>query len=260
MLREIVRIDEDLCDGCGLCVPSCAEGALKIVDGKARLVSDQLCDGLGACLGECPRGAIKVEKREAEAFNEAAVKAASHSKSSEPRRVPMPEMEQAPFHGGCPGSRLRQFGKAEARTPQAGSGDDPPSELSHWPVQLALLPPNAPVLREASLLIAADCVPVAYAGFHTKLLRGRAVLIGCPKFDDLDMYTRKLTAIIQTNDLREIVVARMQVPCCMGIVAAVVEARREAGVDVPVREVVIGVQGELLADRCLTAESCGEVV
>ena len=260
MLREIVKIDEDLCDGCGLCVPSCAEGALKIVDGKARLTSDQLCDGLGACLGECPQGAIKIERREADAFDEAAVQAATGSKPSEAHRVSMPQAEAALPHGGCLGSRLRQFGKAATPMPDPGSGDEPASELSHWPIQLGLLPPNAPVLREASLLIAADCVPVAYANFHGKLLRGRVVLIGCPKFDDVEGYTQKLTAIIQTNNLREIVVARMQVPCCMGIVAAVVEARRQAGIDVAIREVVIGVQGELVADGCLTAESCGETV
>jgi hypothetical protein len=233
---------------------------LKTVDGKARLVSDQLCDGLGACLGECPRGAIQIERREAEAFDEAAVEAASKSAPTEAHGVPMPQMENAPVHGGCPGSRLRQFYKAAAPTSGPGSGDEPVSELNHWPIQLGLLPPDAPVLREASLLVAADCVPVAYANFHARLLRGRAVLIGCPKFDDVEAYTQKLTAIIQTNNLREIVVARMQVPCCMGIVAAVVEARRLAGIDVPVREIVIGVQGELMADCCLTTERCGETV
>jgi NAD-dependent dihydropyrimidine dehydrogenase PreA subunit len=254
MLREIVKIDEDLCDGCGLCVPSCEEGAIKIIDGKARLISDRLCDGLGACLGHCPRGAIRIEKREAAAFDEEAVAPAM---AHEPDPAPAAEL---PIHGGCPGSRMQQFHQPPVPVSKTDDSIEPVSELMHWPVQLRLLPPQAPVLREAQLLIAADCVPVAYASFQAKLLRGRAVLIGCPKFDDIQDYTDKLAAIIRENNLREIVVARMQVPCCLGIVMAVAEARRRAGSVVPIREVVIGVHGELLSDRCLEEEGCKEAV
>jgi NAD-dependent dihydropyrimidine dehydrogenase PreA subunit len=235
MIREVVSIDEALCDGCGLCIPSCHEGALRIVDGKARLVSDRMCDGLGACLGHCPRGAIKVEKREAEAFDEAALPIS---------RAPAPA--RTPHAGGCPGSRYVQFKSPAARTQPAGPAQDQPSALTHWPVQLRLLSPHAPALQGAALLVAADCVPVACADFHAKLLAGRAVVIGCPKFDDLPAYVAKLTEMLRGNDLREVVVARMEVPCCGGILQAVLEARRQANSAVPVTDVVISVQGEVL--------------
>ncbi len=275
MIREIVHIDEAKCDGCGLCVPACEEGAIRIVDGKARVVADNLCDGMGACLGHCPRGAITIERREAPDFDEAAVArhlaangtrgAALHSGQArvDEARAPMPL-----GHGGCPGSRMQTFGassvspalkgsapkRCDGRKPTAADdGDATPSELSHWPIQLRLLPPTAPVLQHASLLIAADCVPVAYADFQGRLLRGRAVLIGCPKLDDLPAYVEKLTQIIALNDLHEVVVARMEVPCCGGILAAVLEARRRAESSVRVRDVVISVRGELLATREVAA-------
>jgi Pyruvate/2-oxoacid:ferredoxin oxidoreductase delta subunit len=255
MIREIVTIDETKCDGCGLCVPACHEGAIRIVDGKAQLVADRLCDGLGACLGHCPRDAITIERREADDFDEAAVAAANPAPCGDLPQV-TPASGAAP-HGGCPGSRLMQFAGRAAAADDAAVGA-PASELTHWPVQLQLLPPQAPVLRGARLLIAADCVPVAYAGFHQQLLRGRAVLIGCPKFDDLPGYVQKLTEIIRLNGLREIVVARMEVPCCMGIAQAVHTARAQAGVDVPVREVVIGTDGEVRGERTthLTTAAC----
>jgi ferredoxin len=242
MMREIVHIDEELCDGCGLCIPSCHEGALQLVSGKARLVSDRLCDGLGACLSHCPRGAIKIEHRAADGFDEAAV--AAHQKPA-----PTPHAAAHHAHGGgaCPGSRLAVFD----RKPDDAPGGPVASELTHWPVQLRLLPPNAPVLRGASLLIAADCVPVAYGDFQRRLLHGRAVLIGCPKFDDLPAYMEKLTEIMRVASPREVVVARMEVPCCAGIVAAVVEARRQAGTATPVTEVIIGTHGDLLSERTI---------
>ena len=260
MIREIVTIDEDLCDGCGECVPACHEGALRIVDGKARLVSDRLCDGLGACLGHCPQGAIKIEPRAADAFDEAAVAAQTRQPPAPAAAGGCPGVFQpgavsgpAPG-GGCPGSRLMEFGGAQS------GGEDVPvtgqrSELTHWPVQLRLLPPQAPVLKGASLLLAADCVPVACADFHARLLRNRAVVIGCPKFDDLDGYVAKLTEMIQAGGLREIVVARMEVPCCAGIVYSAVEARRRAGVDVPITEVMVGTRGEILAERPVPIEA-----
>jgi NAD-dependent dihydropyrimidine dehydrogenase PreA subunit len=256
MIREIVTIDESKCDGCGLCVPACEEGAIKIVNGKAKLVSDRLCDGLGACLGHCPRGAITVEKRPADAFDEAAVAAAQQQSRTSLPTTPQsaPQPHAAPTaHGGCPGSRLMQFGTQPEQNPATAtsktSSGDTTSELTHWPVQLGLLPAHAPILRNASVLIAADCVPVAMPDFHQNLLRGRKVVIGCPKFDDVAGYVEKLTAMLATQNLTEVVVARMEVPCCMGIAMAAVEAARRAAVDTPVREVVVSTQGKVISDR-----------
>jgi len=231
MRRPIVIIDEEKCDGCGDCVPSCHEGAIRVVDGKARLVADVLCDGLGACLGHCPQGAIRVEEREARPFDEAAVEAAR-------AQVPSP----APT---CPSSQLRVFqpGPSPGLDP-APAGPPSGSSLSHWPVQLALLHPAAPVLRGASLLLAADCVPVADPRFHADLLPGRAVALGCPKLDEVEPYVQKLAAMIAANGLKEITVARMEVPCCGGLLAVALEARRRAGSDVAVRELVVGIRGE----------------
>ncbi len=234
MIREIVRIDEERCDGCGDCVPSCHEGAIEIVDGKARLSSDRLCDGLGDCLGHCPQGAIEIVRREAADYDEELV--AAHLAATAPK----PAAPPAAAMGGCPGSRQLRIDRPARSASAARSA---PSELSHWPIQITLLPPTAPALRGARLLVAADCVPFAYADFHAKLLRGRTVMVGCPKLDDLEAYTDKLTEVIRLNDLKEILVARMEVPCCMGILQAVLAARQRAGVDVEVRDVIVGVQG-----------------
>jgi Pyruvate/2-oxoacid:ferredoxin oxidoreductase delta subunit len=266
MIREIVTIDEELCDGCSLCVPACHEGALRIVNGKARLLSDRYCDGLGACLGHCPRGAIKIERRNADAFDETAVAArfevvsVSPSGDGCPGSRPAAFPEVAPLACGCPGSRLMTFGERapaieDATTDSASTCPRQRSELTHWPVQLRLLPPNAPILRGARLVVAADCVPVAYPDFHARLLRGRAVVIGCPKFDDLEGYVEKLTEMIRANGLREIVVARMEVPCCTGIVYAVQEARRRANVEIQITEVVIGTRGDVLVERDLPVQA-----
>jgi NAD-dependent dihydropyrimidine dehydrogenase PreA subunit len=241
MMREIVTIDENLCDGCGLCIPSCAEGALKIVDGKAKLLSARLCDGMGACLGHCPKGAIKIEQREAQAFDEEEVErqkklaSAKHTAS------------QAVGAHACPGSMFVSL-KREASAEKLKAGEEQgegelQSELMHWPVQLRLLAPHAPVLRGAHLLVAADCVPVAYPDFHRRLLKGHAVVISCPKFDDNEEAAQKLAEIIAHNELTEITVARMSVPCCGGIVRAVLRARELAASDVKVSEVVIDHQG-----------------
>jgi NAD-dependent dihydropyrimidine dehydrogenase PreA subunit len=254
MIREIVTIDQDRCDGCGLCVPACEEGAIKIVHGKAQLAADNLCDGLGACLGHCPQDAIRIERREADAFDLNAVEhAAAQADHSDDSHVGLPVMTQpqpapaAPHAGGCPGSRMMQFHQPAA--PATAADADTPSALRQWPVQINLLPPNAPSLQNARLLIAADCVPVAYAGFHQKLLAGRTVLIGCPKFDDLAGYVERLAAIFAHNTLREVVVARMQVPCCTGIFQAVLEARRRTNSPTPIREIVVSVEGDVLLDQ-----------
>jgi NAD-dependent dihydropyrimidine dehydrogenase PreA subunit len=275
-----VRIDEDRCDGCGLCIPSCHEGALRIVDGKARLVADAACDGLGACLGHCPQGAITIERREALAFDEAGVPVAGTAGPSTtvrpvagvhpvatdhpvagvhpPQTVRPPQgapvEPSAHRFGGCPGARAMQFDRRHPVPPVSTATErsgPPQSELTHWPVQLGLLPPGAPAFRAARLLIAADCVPVAYAGFHEHLLRGRSVAIGCPKFDDVQGYVKRLTEILRQGAIEEILLARMQVPCCQGLVLAALAARDRAGVDVAIREVVISVDGRMLDDHLL---------
>jgi NAD-dependent dihydropyrimidine dehydrogenase PreA subunit len=263
MLRKIVRIDEAKCDGCGQCLPACAEGAIALSGGKARLSSDVLCDGLGACLGECPQGAIEVIEREADAFDEAAVKlhladgraplghaaeAAPARSAAAPRaRLPIFGHGSAP-EGGCPGSRpmtlpsrgLAVVPDAPGPAPAAGRAE---SRLGQWPVQLHLVPVNAPYFRGADLLVAADCVPFAYPRFHEELLAGRALVVGCPKLDDLPSYVEKLGRIFAANEIRSVTVARMEVPCCGGISMAARRSLAAAGKDVPVRDVVIGVDG-----------------
>ncbi len=249
MIREIVKIDEAKCDGCGLCVPSCHEGAIRMVNGKAKLSSDRLCDGIGDCLGHCPLGAITIVRREAADYDEALV-AANMARQAAPQAAPQAHtpVNGAPVNGGCPGSAMRQFGQP-ARPAAAPAETGSRSDLSHWPVQISLIPAQAPMLRGARLLVAADCVPFAYPDFHAKLLRGRTVMVGCPKLDDLDSYVEKFTDVLRLNELQEVVVARMEVPCCTGILQAVLEARRRAGVEVAVREVVVGVQGQILLEN-----------
>jgi len=265
MIREIVSIDEDLCNGCGECVPACAEGAIQIIDGKARLVSDNLCDGLGACLGHCPQGAIKIERRESAVFDEeearrhvARLKASGdeHRTDNEKPAVEPDTREPAGHaHCGCPSSQFAQLDRSPCqgdvgKEQDCGAGGaSRVSELTHWPVQLRLLPPTAPVLSGARLLIAADCVPVAYGGFQSDLLRDHAVVVLCPKLDDPSGYVEKLTEIIRRNDLAEITVARMEVPCCGGILRMVLQARELAESDVAVSDVVISVSGELLTRK-----------
>lgn len=249
MLREIVRIDEDKCNGCGLCVPACAEGAIRIIDGKARLLADNLCDGLGACLGHCPEDAIIIEQREAEDFDEEAVEQHLHGQSDPAPAVPAGGCPSAqvrqvapPAHGGgCPSTRIRQFdGPAGGPTRDAAPRR---SELRQWPVQMHLVPPSAPFLANADLLLAADCVPFAYADFHRDLLQGQALLIGCPKLDDGQAYLEKLTAILQQNDIRSLTVAHMEVPCCSGLIALARQALAASGKEVPLKTLRITIDG-----------------
>ena len=270
MIREVISIDEDLCNGCGECVPACAEGALQIIDGKAKLVSDTLCDGLGACLGHCPQGAIKIERREATAFDEAAARrhvagleasgGAPHRDYGESGPTPGAEKPAGAVHSACPSARFARLEHAlcptatGAKPGGAAGGTDQDSELTHWPVQLHLLPPTAPVLQGARLLVAADCVPVAYAGFHSELLRDHVVVVACPKLDDPTGYVEKLTEMIRHRELAEITVARMEVPCCGGILRMVLQARELAGSDVPVNDVLISIRGEIMARRQISIE------
>jgi Pyruvate/2-oxoacid:ferredoxin oxidoreductase delta subunit len=281
-IRKMVKIDEEKCNGCGACVPGCAEGALAIVDGKARLVKESYCDGLGACLGECPQGAISIEERDAAEFDPAAVErhlagggAAAHpaplATSPAPaaarlfgagaaagRAAPSPSATQgreapaAAHHGGCPGSRMMQFRRPPA---PAATSDAPPtsgpaqSALNHWPVQLALLPVEAPFYQDAELVLSADCAAFALGDFHSRLLRGRALAIACPKLDDVAPYVDKLTEILRRNRVRGLVLVHMEVPCCGGIVRLAHEAARRSGRTIPARDVTVSVSGEILSDE-----------
>jgi len=229
VLRKIIRIDEEKCDGCGLCVDACHEGAIHIEDGKARLVSDIYCDGLGDCLSECPQAAITIEEREAELFNEEAVK------NRMDKTKPKPSM------GGCPGSALRNFtdkSRAE-RMVVAPAGD---SCLGHWPIQLNLIPPGAPFLKMADHLICADCVPFAVKNFHDKYLVDKAVLVGCPKLDDLPYYQDKMKAIFAQADPKSITVLKMEVPCCTGIAQAALQAAKESTPEIQPKVITISIK------------------
>lgn len=245
--RKVIRIEEQKCDGCGECVPSCAEGAIAIVNGKARLVSETYCDGLGACLGHCPQGAITIEEREAEAFDEAKTRehlAGFRRRQAVPR--PLPLAAVAPQ---CPGSMLRNL-KQRPVASGAADGDamgPQPSELRNWPVQLALVPPNAPYFRDADLLLVADCVPFACADFHRRFLRGRPVVIGCPKLDQAEFYVEKLAEIARAAEPRSLTVVHMEVPCCSGLTRIAQHALGMVQRDTPLIDVTVAIGGDVLA-------------
>jgi NAD-dependent dihydropyrimidine dehydrogenase PreA subunit len=263
-MRKIVRIDEEKCDGCGDCVPSCAEGAIRIIDGKARLISETLCDGMGSCLGECPRGAITIEERDAADFDPAEVERRKTSAQGlHGLYCPYPPPEHATEAPKCPGSAPRSLRPAEPhasgsrktpirpRQPPTDEMEEEPqfegrSRLAHWPVQLGLIPPTGPIWQDSHVLIAADCVPFAMAGFHERLLAGKSLAIACPKLDNMEPHVEKLARIFASNDIRSITVAHMEVPCCWGIARAVEVALKIANrTDIPVETVVIGVNGEI---------------
>lgn len=257
IIRKIVEIDEEKCDGCGACIPSCAEGALAIVQGKARIVKDLYCDGLGACLGACPRDALKIIEREAEDFDEAAAHAHVARMKAE---AEMKAARPATLGCGCPGSAMMSMQPRAAKAPAARTsspcacmgGDEevapeaPASALSHWPVKIKLVPPHAPFLRGAELVVAADCAPVALAGFNPNVLAGKVVMIGCPKFDDVDAYLAKFQEIFAVSGVASVTVLRMEVPCCTGLSGLVHEAARRAGSAVPIKDVVITRNGDMV--------------
>lgn len=241
MKRNIVEIDEEKCNGCGACVDACHEGAIKLIDGKARLVSETYCDGLGACLPHCPTGAISVIERESAEFNEEAVKA-----NLQARNISQAVVQT---HNGCPGSAMRSIQHAPAvKAPpvQAPIEVETASELSQWPVQMKLVNVNAPYLQNCDLLVAADCTAFAYSRFHQEFIRGRVTLIGCPKLDDNGYYIDKLTQIFAQNEIRSVTVVRMEVPCCGGIVQAVKQAMLANSQILPYREVVISIDGQII--------------
>ena len=241
--RKIIEIDEDLCDGCGICVPSCAEGALQVVDGKARLVGELYCDGLGACLGDCPTGALTIVERDAEEFDEEAVE-----ELLKKRDVSEGEKLTAAV-GGCPSAQIQTFGHEKpcqsANMPVVQKGGSA-SALSHWPIQVRLVPPHAPFLKGADLLVAADCTPVAYPHFHRDFLEGKAVMVGCPKFDDRDEYIQKFAEIFREANIRSVAVVVMEVPCCSALPIIVKQGMEEAGKKMPMEEIVISTRGDIL--------------
>ena len=241
--RKIVKIDEEKCNGCGLCIPNCAEGALQIVDGKAKLITDKFCDGLGACLGHCPQDAITITERETEDFDEKAVEAHLHQKDVV-KPEPEPQTKPAPLFTGCPSSRMIHFKVAEPRN-EASSATPLVSMLSQWPVQLKLVPVNAPYFQDADLLVVADCVPLAYANFHQDFIKEKAVVVGCPKLDDIQYYREKLAEILKTNPIKSVTVPYMEVPCCFGLVKATEEAIKASGKTIPLKKVKIGIRGEI---------------
>jgi NAD-dependent dihydropyrimidine dehydrogenase PreA subunit len=236
VLRKIVKIDEEKCDGCGVCVPACAEGAIQIIDGKAKLISEIYCDGLGACLGECPQGAITIEEREAKEFDEEAAK--QHVESNVHTKEELP--------CGCPSTTVTQFERPAITATAPADEICQQSMLGHWPVQLTLVPPTAPFLQGADILLTADCVPFAYAGFHHNFLKDHALLVACPKLDDFRAHQQKLTEILRSSNIKSLTVVHMEVPCCSGLVHMAKQAIGASGKDIPLREVTIGVRGDQL--------------
>jgi len=278
--RKVIKIDVEKCNGCGLCIPNCPEGAIQIIDGKARLVSDLFCDGLGACIGHCPQGAISIEEREAQTYDEKKVMAnivkqgqnvieahlmhlKEHNQEhylkeavaflKEKKIEVSPEAEtssathrHAAANTGCPGSKVMDFRKKEESA--AGNKDfsHTESQLGQWPIQIKLVPAAAPYFTNADLLIAADCVPFSYADFHQDLLQGKILLIGCPKLDDAAFYQEKITRILKDNQVKSITCVHMEVPCCFGLVSIIKSAISASGKNIPFAEVTITLKGEKL--------------
>ncbi|MBU0981030.1 MAG: 4Fe-4S binding protein [Nanoarchaeota archaeon] len=273
--RKIIKIDREKCDGCGLCIPECPEGALLMIDGKARLVSDLFCDGLGACLGHCPKGAITIEEREAEPYDERKVmenivkqgkntiKAhlehlKEHGETEfleeakeylKEKKIDIPLESKGPEPCGCPGAKMRDLRDTDADVED--SSEEKKSELRQWTVQLHLVPPNAPFFQDADLLIAADCVAFADPNFHKNLLKGKFIAIGCPKLDNIQAYKEKIEAIISMNNLKSITVTIMEVPCCLGLYSMTEQALEESGKKIPLKKIIIGIDGQSKQNRVI---------
>ena len=264
MIRQIIHIDEEKCNGCGLCASACHEGAIEMVNGKAKLVRENFCDGFGDCLPGCPTGAITFETREAPDYDEAAVKANKESKAegkamtteeimkiedeTKRKEAMMAHIAAGGEHpaGGCPGSQMLQFNRQESNDPAAHvQGFHPVSHLNQWPCQIKLVPTQAPFFQGAKLLIAADCTAYAYANMHKEFMRGKITVIGCPKLDDVD-YSEKLTAIIRDNDIKSVTIVRMEVPCCGGLQRAAETALKNSGKFIPWQVVTISRDGNIL--------------
>ncbi len=235
VLRNIVKIDEDKCNGCGQCVDACAEGAIEIVNDKAKLVSDIYCDGLGACLGHCPQDAITVEQREADEFDEEATKAYLDEKKSPEKKTDCV----------CPGMMAKEL-RGKSSSAESGPAAAISSQLTHWPVQLKLVPPNAPYFANADLLLVADCVPFAMGDFHSRFLQDHSIAIGCPKLDDSQFYIEKLTQILKANSLNSLTVIHMEVPCCAGLTHVAKEAIIRSGLKMSFADITISLAGDVI--------------
>ena len=234
VLRNIVKIDEEKCNGCGQCVDACAEGAIELIDGKAKLVSEIYCDGLGVCIGHCPEDAITIEQRESDDFDEEATKAHLAKK-----KTPQPQSDFV-----CPGTMGKNL-REKSKTAESATGSVA-SQLSHWPVQLKLVSPQAPYFAEADLLLVADCVPFAMGDFHNKFLKDRSIVVGCPKLDDNQFYIEKLAAILKANKLNTLTVIHMEVPCCSGLTHIAQQAIVCSGTKMTFEDVTIGLQGDVI--------------
>ncbi len=257
MIRQIIHIDEDKCNGCGACATACHEGAIEMVNGKAKLMRDDYCDGMGDCLPECPTGAITFTEREAAAYDEEAVK--KHMEARKGSNMSNNESNNPPVFHGCPGSALRSFNRnneteTSEETPKLQASESvavapakPVSQLGQWPCQIKLVPVNAPYFDGAKLLIAADCTAFAYANIHEEFMKGKITIIGCPKLDSVD-YSEKLTQIIANNDIKSVTVLRMQVPCCGGLEMAAVKALKASGKFIPWQVVTFSLDGKILED------------
>ncbi len=242
ILRKIIEIDDDLCNGCGQCVTGCAEGALQIIDGKAKVVSDTFCDGLGACIGECPTGALKIVEREAPPFDEKAVKL--HLEKKENLTLPC----------GCPSTHIQIFDspstcEAANKPAQMERTKEAESYLTHWPIQIKLIPAHAPFLKGADLLVLADCAAVAFPSLHRDLIKGKVVMMGCPKFDDTDEYVEKFADIFKTAGIKSVTTVVMEVPCCSGLPVIIKKAMVEANKKIPMKEIMLSLRGKILKEH-----------
>lgn len=244
MKRKIVLIDEEKCNGCGECISNCAEGAIAVIDGKAKLISEIYCDGLGACLGHCPQDAISIEEREADDFDEVATDEHLKNIGREPISATANDAQHSAHDSvGCPSAQVIQREVRDTTPRNSSDVSDAQSKLTQWPIQLTLVPPNAPFLQDSDLLIAADCAPFAYPRFHEKFLDKKAIVIGCPKLDDLNFYIEKLTDTFEKSTIKSITIVHMEVPCCFGLNHAVEEALSASKKKIPVEEVTIGIDG-----------------
>jgi NAD-dependent dihydropyrimidine dehydrogenase PreA subunit len=244
IMRKIIEIDEERCDGCGQCVPECAEGALQIIDGKASVVADKFCDGLGACIGECPNGALTMVEKEAEEFDEAAVEEHLAEQKKKPAAKP------AAMACGCPSTQIQAFAPescGEANQPATFAEKN--SKLTHWPVQIRLVPPNAPFLKEAHLLVTADCTPLAFPDIHSRFIKGKTVLMGCPKFDDAQEYIDRFAEIFRIANIRTVTALIMEVPCCSGLPVILRKGMEKAGKNIPLETVIVSTRGKILEKK-----------
>jgi ferredoxin len=249
MKRDILKIDEDLCNGCGLCVPNCHEGALQVIDGKIRLVSELMCDGLGACIGHCPEGAITIETREAEPYSETRVMEQMKDKGRNTIIARQHVHQHGDNSGGCPGAKMMVIEERENSNNNSNISDQP-SELRQWPVQMHLVNPDAPYFRGADLILAADCVAFSMGDFHNKFLKGKSLAIACPKLDHgADVYIEKLASMIDIAKVNTITVMMMEVPCCGGLLQMVMASMANTSRKVPVKKILVGINGKILQDE-----------